>query len=100
VLVLHIANEGSLVTIVSPAAAGEVVADAHHFAQMTTGFGSGRIVDWLAGEQLPRICRGRCVRILSLVRLLRQLGATAVCRNDKTWLRSFRGIRHQRGGDA
>jgi len=24
--------------------------------QMTTYFGGGRIVDWLAGEQLPRIC--------------------------------------------
>ena len=24
--------------------------------QMTTSFGGGRIVDWLAGEQLPRIC--------------------------------------------
>jgi hydrogenase expression/formation protein HypE len=24
--------------------------------QMTTAFGGGRIVDWLSGEQLPRIC--------------------------------------------
>jgi len=24
--------------------------------QMTTGFGGKRIVDWLSGEQLPRIC--------------------------------------------
>ena len=35
---------------------GEVVADDHRFVQMTTGFGGGRIVDWLSGEQLPRIC--------------------------------------------
>jgi hydrogenase expression/formation protein HypE len=30
--------------------------DAHHFVQMTTGFGGKRIVDWLSGDQLPRIC--------------------------------------------
>jgi len=35
---------------------GEVVEDAHHFVQMRTGFGGSRMVDWLAGEQLPRIC--------------------------------------------
>ena len=35
---------------------GEVVEDEHRFVQMTTGLGGGRIVDWLAGEQLPRIC--------------------------------------------
>lgn len=35
---------------------GEVVEDTHHFVQMETGFGGQRIVDWLAGEQLPRIC--------------------------------------------
>jgi hydrogenase expression/formation protein HypE len=23
---------------------------------MTTEFGGGRIIDWLSGEQLPRIC--------------------------------------------
>jgi hydrogenase expression/formation protein HypE len=72
---LYVANEGKLVAIVAPAAAdavlaamrghalgreaqiiGEVVADEQHFVQMATGFGGGRIVDWLAGEQLPRIC--------------------------------------------
>lgn len=72
---LTVANEGKLVAIVAPAAAsallatmrahplareaaviGEVVADAQRFVQMTTSFGGGRIVDWLAGEQLPRIC--------------------------------------------
>jgi hydrogenase expression/formation protein HypE len=35
---------------------GEVIADDQKFVQMTTGFGGGRIVDWLSGEQLPRIC--------------------------------------------
>jgi hydrogenase expression/formation protein HypE len=72
---VHIANEGKLVAIVAPDAAGDllqtmrghplgrdasiigqVVADEHRFVQMTTGFGGGRMVDWLSGEQLPRIC--------------------------------------------
>jgi hydrogenase expression/formation protein HypE len=35
---------------------GSAVVDEHCFVQMTTSFGGGRIVDWLAGEQLPRIC--------------------------------------------
>jgi hydrogenase expression/formation protein HypE len=35
---------------------GEAAADDHRFVQMTTSFGGARIVDWLAGEQLPRIC--------------------------------------------
>jgi hydrogenase expression/formation protein HypE len=35
---------------------GEVHADAHHFVQMRTRFGGKRIVDRLAGDQLPRIC--------------------------------------------
>jgi hydrogenase expression/formation protein HypE len=35
---------------------GEVIADNHHFVQMRTRFGGKRIVDWLAGDQLPRIC--------------------------------------------
>ena len=35
---------------------GEVIADAHHFVQMDTRFGGRRNVDWLTGEQLPRIC--------------------------------------------
>jgi hydrogenase expression/formation protein HypE len=33
-----------------------VIADSHHFVQMETAFGGRRIVDWLTGEQLPRIC--------------------------------------------
>jgi hydrogenase expression/formation protein HypE len=35
---------------------GEVIEDAHGFVQMTTRLGGRRMVDWLAGEQLPRIC--------------------------------------------
>jgi hydrogenase expression/formation protein HypE len=35
---------------------GEVVEDPHHFVQMETAFGGSRVVDWLSGEQLPRIC--------------------------------------------
>lgn len=72
---LYVANEGKLVAIVAPEAAetvlaamrahplgrdaaliGDVVVDEHRFVQMTTSFGGGRIVDWLSGEQLPRIC--------------------------------------------
>ncbi|MBI4984757.1 MAG: hydrogenase expression/formation protein HypE [Rhodocyclales bacterium] len=72
---LYVANEGKLVAVVAAADAervlaamrahplgeraariGSVVEDAHHFVQMTTGFGGRRIVDWLTGEQLPRIC--------------------------------------------
>jgi hydrogenase expression/formation protein HypE len=72
---LFVANEGKLVAFVAPEAAirlleamrahplgrdaaliGHAVADDHRFVQMTTSFGGGRIVDWLSGEQLPRIC--------------------------------------------
>ncbi|MFO1324407.1 MAG: hydrogenase expression/formation protein HypE [Burkholderiales bacterium] len=72
---LYVANEGKLVAIVPPADAqrllaamrdhplggdaaiiGEVVADPHCFVQMDTRFGGRRNVDWLTGEQLPRIC--------------------------------------------
>jgi hydrogenase expression/formation protein HypE len=72
---LYVANEGKLIAVVAPDAAaallaamrahplgrdacliGEVVTDDHYFVQMSTSFGGGRIVDWLAGEQLPRIC--------------------------------------------
>jgi hydrogenase expression/formation protein HypE len=35
---------------------GEVQQDTHGFVQMTTRLGGRRVVDWLAGEQLPRIC--------------------------------------------
>jgi hydrogenase expression/formation protein HypE len=35
---------------------GTVIEDPHHFVQMSTRFGGRRVVDWLTGEQLPRIC--------------------------------------------
>ncbi len=35
---------------------GRVTHDPAHLVQMKTAFGGTRIVDWLAGEQLPRIC--------------------------------------------
>ncbi|WP_058555475.1 hydrogenase expression/formation protein HypE [Thiohalocapsa sp. ML1] len=72
---LNVANEGKLIAICPAehaerllaamrahpkgehaAIIGEVFEDAHHFVQMETAFGGNRIVDWLAGEQLPRIC--------------------------------------------
>jgi len=72
---LNVANEGKLVAIVAPEAAdallavmkahplgresailGRAVVDENRFVEMRTAFGGGRIVDWLAGEQLPRIC--------------------------------------------
>ncbi|TBW40115.1 hydrogenase expression/formation protein HypE [Siculibacillus lacustris] len=72
---LNVANEGKLVAVVEAGAAeavlaamradplgreavaiGEVIEDDRSFVQMTTSFGGGRIVDWLTGEQLPRIC--------------------------------------------
>jgi hydrogenase expression/formation protein HypE len=72
---LYVANEGKLVAVVAAADAervlaamrahplgrraariGEVVADDHQFVQMTTTLGGRRIVDWLTGDQLPRIC--------------------------------------------
>lgn len=72
---LYIANEGKLICVCAPDAAepllqamrahphgtraariGTVTEDAHHFVQMATRFGGRRVVDWLAGEPLPRIC--------------------------------------------
>jgi len=72
---LYVANEGKLVAICAPADAsrvveamrahplgrraaivGTVAQDAHRFVQMETSFGGKRMVDWLVGEQLPRIC--------------------------------------------
>ena len=72
---LYIANEGKLVAAVAPEAAeavlaamrqhplgreaariGVVQADEHRFVQMSTRLGGRRIVDWLSGEPLPRIC--------------------------------------------
>ena len=72
---LNVANEGKLLAFVAPEAAedllramrahplgrdaaiiGQAVEDPNFFVQMRTRFGGGRIVDWLSGEQLPRIC--------------------------------------------
>jgi len=72
---LYIANEGKLIAICAESDAetllsvmrahslgqdaaiiGRVVADEHQMVQMQTRFGGQRVVDWLAGEQLPRIC--------------------------------------------
>ncbi|MEQ1601696.1 MAG: hydrogenase expression/formation protein HypE [Methylophilaceae bacterium] len=72
---LYVANEGKLIAICTAEDAerllavmrahvqgqqatiiGEVLADTHNFVQMTTKMGGRRIVDWLTGEQLPRIC--------------------------------------------
>jgi len=72
---LYIANEGKLVAICAPEVAeallaamrahplgqqaariGTVTVDEHHFVQMATRFGGKRVVDWLSGEPLPRIC--------------------------------------------
>ncbi len=72
---LYIANEGKLLCICDAADAamllqvmrahplgrdaariGEVVEDAECMVVMQTGFGGSRVVDWLSGEQLPRIC--------------------------------------------
>lgn len=72
---LNVANEGKLVAIVpaekadlalqalrhhrlgkDAAIIGRVQADDHCFVQMRTRMGGCRIVDWLSGEQLPRIC--------------------------------------------
>ncbi len=72
---LHVANEGKLIAICPPEAAeplleamrahelgknaaiiGEVRQDENRFVTMQTRFGGSRIVDWIAGEQLPRIC--------------------------------------------
>lgn len=72
---LYVANEGKLLAV-CPAAdsehllnimqqhplgrhaaiIGEVIADPDCFVQLKTKTGGLRIMDWLAGEQLPRIC--------------------------------------------
>jgi len=72
---LYVANEGKLIAIAAPEAADEVLQamredplgreaavigtvgdESAGLVTMTTAFGSTRIVDMLAGEQLPRIC--------------------------------------------
>ncbi|KDB52675.1 hydrogenase expression/formation protein HypE [Sphaerotilus natans subsp. natans DSM 6575] len=72
---LYVACEGRLVAICAPEVADKLLAamhahplgqqaariglvtdDPHRFVQMETRFGGRRVVDWLSGEQLPRIC--------------------------------------------
>lgn len=72
---LNVANEGKLLAVVSPEAApgvlatmrkhalgrdaaiiGDVIADDQHLLLMHTTIGGERVIDWLHGEQLPRIC--------------------------------------------
>jgi hydrogenase expression/formation protein HypE len=72
---LYVANEGKLVAVVAPSAAphalralqshplgkdaaiiGRVIAEHSRMVVMRTPFGTTRIVDMLAGDQLPRIC--------------------------------------------
>jgi len=72
---LYVANEGKLVAVVSADSAdallramrahplardavriGSVIDDPQRFVQMRTRFGGRRVVDWLSGDQLPRIC--------------------------------------------
>ena len=72
---LYVACEGRLVAICAPDVADKLLAamqahplgqqaariglvtdDPHRFVQMETRFGGRRVVDWLSGEQLPRIC--------------------------------------------
>jgi hydrogenase expression/formation protein HypE len=72
---LYVANEGKLVAICAPVDAekllhvmhkhtlgsdakiiGEVIEDPRQFVQLKTKLGGKRIMNWLTGEQLPRIC--------------------------------------------
>jgi hydrogenase expression/formation protein HypE len=72
---LYVANEGKLICICAEqdasqllevmrqhplgkksAIIGSVYEDVHGFVQMETTFGGQRVVDWLVGEPLPRIC--------------------------------------------
>ncbi len=72
---LNVANEGKLIAVVDPASAdtilaamrrdpqgenaaivGEVIDDPLRLVRMATSIGGERVIDWLHGEQLPRIC--------------------------------------------
>ncbi len=72
---LYLANEGKMIAVTAPEAAndalavlrahslgaeaaviGEIVEDPDNFVQMETAFGGKRLVDWLTGDPLPRIC--------------------------------------------
>jgi hydrogenase expression/formation protein HypE len=72
---LHLANEGKLLAFVKEedaepvlramhadpvgkdaAVIGRVQADPERFVELVTPFGGKRVLDWLMGEALPRIC--------------------------------------------
>jgi len=72
---LYVANEGKLIAFCpaefadqlvdtmrqhplgkDAAIIGEVIEDENGFVQLQTSFGGSRVVDWINGEQLPRIC--------------------------------------------
>jgi hydrogenase expression/formation protein HypE len=72
---LYLANEGKLLALCHPddvdtllaamrahplgtqaCRIGTVTEDPHHFVQMRTAFGGCRMLDWLMGDPLPRIC--------------------------------------------
>lgn len=72
---LYVANEGKLIAFCpaeyadkllqcmqqhplgkDAAIIGDVTEDANGFVQLNTAFGGSRVVDWINGEQLPRIC--------------------------------------------
>ena len=72
---LHVANEGKLIAICPSDSApsllaamrnhplgsqaviiGNVIEDDHSFVEMITQLGGRRLVDWITGDQLPRIC--------------------------------------------
>ncbi len=72
---LNLANEGKLIAVCAAqdaerllaamqshplgrdaAIIGQVTDDPHHFVQMKSALGGTRMVDWLSGDPLPRIC--------------------------------------------
>jgi hydrogenase expression/formation protein HypE len=72
---LYVANEGKLIAFCpadkaeqllsvmrahpqgkDAAIIGQAFADPNHFVQMQSSFGGMHMVDWISGEQLPRIC--------------------------------------------
>ncbi len=72
---LYVANEGRMIAIVAPEAAetllgvmrahpaaadpriiGEVTAEAPGVVELRNAFGGSRVLDFLSGEQMPRIC--------------------------------------------
>lgn len=72
---LYVANEGKLLALVAPedssavlavmrqhplgkeaSIIGEVIEDSRCLVRMKTLYGGNRVVDWLAADQLPRIC--------------------------------------------